>query len=120
EDGLELTYDGLLRGQRGGRRIKVNSAGEAVASVGEYAAVPGASLDLTLDWPLQRAAESAMAQQIRTVAAGIGHRIGGSAIVEDPNTGAVLALVSQPNFDPNDFAAGITARRYQAYLHDPV
>jgi penicillin-binding protein 2 len=120
EDGLEMTYDALLRGTRGGREIKVDSAGEAVASVGEYAAVPGNDLDLTLDWPLQKAAESAMAAQIKLIAAQIGHRVGGSAIVEDPNTGAVLALVSQPNFDPNDFAAGISEKRYEQYLHDPL
>jgi penicillin-binding protein 2 len=120
EEGLEMTYDSLLRGQRGGRRIKVNSAGEAVASVGEFAAVPGMNLDLTLDWPLQRAAETAMATQIKAIADRIGHRVGGSAIVEDPNTGAVLALVSQPNFDPNDFAAGISEKRYSGYLHDPL
>jgi penicillin-binding protein 2 len=120
EEGIETTYDSLLRGQPGGRQIKVNSAGEAVASVGEYAAVPGNNLDLTLDWPLQRAAETALAAQIRLVAGRIGHRVGGSAIVEDPNTGDVLALVSQPNFDPNDFAAGISEKRYSGYLHDPL
>lgn len=120
EEGLEMTYDALLRGQRGGRQIKVNSAGQAVASVGEYAAVPGNNLDLTLDYPLQRAAETAMAEQIRIVAKRNGQRVGGSAIVEDPNTGAVLALVSQPNFDPNDFAAGISEKRYAGYLKDPL
>lgn len=120
EDGLEMTYDSLLRGKPGGRQIKVNSAGQAVASVGDFAAVPGDDLDLTLDWPLQRAAETAMAAQIKVVSSVIGHRVGGSAIVEDPDTGAVLALVSQPNFDPNDFAAGITAKRYAGYLNDPL
>jgi penicillin-binding protein 2 len=120
EDGIEMTYDGLLRGQRGGRLIKVNAAGEAVADVGEFAAVPGNNLDLTLDWPLQRAAEAAVAAQIRLIASRIGGRVGGSAIVEDPNTGAILALVSQPNFDPDDFAAGISAKRYFGYLHDPL
>ncbi|HXW77629.1 MAG TPA: penicillin-binding protein 2 [Candidatus Eremiobacteraceae bacterium] len=120
EEGLELTYDARLRGQRGGRQIKVDSAGEAVADIGEFAAVPGDDLDLTIDLPLQRAAETAMADQIKIVAARIGGRVGGSAIVEDPNTGAVLALVSQPNFDPNDFAAGISERQYAAYLDDPL
>jgi len=120
EDGLEMTYDSLLRGRPGGRQIKVNSAGQAVASVGDFAAVKGDDLDLTLDWPLQRAAETAMATQIKIVSGEIGHRIGGSAIVEDPNTGAVLALVSQPNFDPDDFAAGISAKRYSGYLNDPL
>ncbi|HYK53374.1 MAG TPA: penicillin-binding transpeptidase domain-containing protein, partial [Candidatus Eremiobacteraceae bacterium] len=104
----------------GGREIKVNSAGEAVASVGDFAATPGDNLDLTLDWPLQRAAETAVANQIKIVSGETGHRVGGSAIVEDPSTGAVLALVSQPNFDPNDFAAGISGKRYSSYLNDPL
>ena len=120
EDGLEMTYDSLLRGKPGGREIKVNSAGEAVASVGDFAATPGDNLDLTLDWPLQRAAETAVANQIKVVSGETGHRVGGSAIVEDPSTGAVLALVSQPNFDPNDFAAGISGKRYSGYLNDPL
>jgi len=120
EEGLEMTYDALLRGKAGGRQIKVNSAGQAVATVGDYSAVPGNSLDLTIDWPLQRAAETAVALQIQTIAKRIGQRVGGSAIVEDPNTGAVLALVSQPNFDPNDFAAGISEKRYASYLKDPL
>ena len=120
EEGLEMTYDALLRGERGGRQIKVNSAGEAVANVGDFPATPGDDLDLTLDWPLQRAAESAMAQQIKLIASHIGHRVGGSAIVADPNTGAILALVSHPTFDPNDFAAGISEKRYSTYLNDPL
>jgi penicillin-binding protein 2 len=120
KEGLEYTYDRWLRGRSGGRRIKVNSAGEAVAMVGNFAATPGNDLALNIDWHLQRAAETAVAEQIRTVAKLVGHRIGGSAIVEDPNSGAILALVSQPNIDPNDFAAGISEKRYAAYLNDPL
>jgi len=120
KEGLEYTYDQWLRGRGGGRRIKVNSAGEAVAMVGNFAATPGNDLALNIDWRLQRDAETAVANQIRVIAKRVGQRIGGSAIVEDPNTGAILALVSQPNIDPNDFAAGISEKRYAAYLHDPL
>lgn len=120
KEGLEYTYDQWLRGRSGGRRIKVNSAGEAVATVGNFAATPGNDLVLNVDWRLQRDAETALAEQIRTVAKRVGKRIGGSAIVEDPNTGAILTLVSQPNIDPNDFAAGISEKRYAAYLNDPL
>ncbi len=120
KEGVEYSYDRWLRGRSGGRRIKVNSAGEAVAAVGDFAATPGNDLMLNIDWHLQRDAETAVANQIRIVAKRIGHRIGGSAIVEDPNSGAILALVSQPNIDPNDFAAGISEKRYSAYLHDPL
>ncbi len=120
KEGLEFTYDSWLRGRSGGRRIKVNSAGEAVASVGDFAATPGNDLILNIDWRLQKDAETAVAAQIREIAKRIGHRVGGSAIVADPNSGAILALVSQPNIDPNDFAAGIREKRYAAYLNDPL
>jgi penicillin-binding protein 2 len=120
EDGLEFAYDASLRGHSGGRRIKVNSAGAAVATYPAFDPLPGNGLDLTIDWRLQQAAERAMAAQIRLLAASIGHRIGGAAVVEDPNSGAILALVSQPNFDPNDFAVGISAKKYAAYVSDPL
>jgi penicillin-binding protein 2 len=120
KEGLEFTYDAAMRGQNGGRQIKVNSAGAAVATLGETEAVPGNSLDLTVDWRLQRAAEAAMDKQIRVIKARIGHRIAGAAIVEDIHTGAILALVSQPNVNPNDFALPITEARYNAYLNDPL
>ena len=120
KDGIEFQYDKMLQGVRGGRRIKVNSAGQAVANVDEFVAVPGNSLDLTIDWRLQRAAETAVAQQRRDITKRIGHAVAGAAIVEDPNTGAVLALVSQPNINPNDFATGITETRYASYLRDPL
>jgi penicillin-binding protein 2 len=120
EEGVEYTYDRWLRGRQGGRRIKVNSAGAEVASFQPSPAVPGNDLVLNIDWRLQKAAEAAVAQQIEIIAHRIGHRTGGAAIVEDPNSGAILAFVSQPNIDPNDFAAGISRKRYDAYLTDPL
>ncbi len=120
KEGLEYTYDEIMRGENGGRQIKVNSAGMAVATLGEREAVPGNSLDLTVDWRLQRAAEIAMDKQIRVIAARIGHRIAGAAIVEDVHSGAILALVSQPNVNPNDFALPISEARYDQYLNDPL
>jgi penicillin-binding protein 2 len=120
KDGLEDTYDEFMRGVGGGRQIKVNSAGQAVATLGDSEAVPGNSLDLTVDWNLQRAAEQAMDAQIRVIAQRIGHRIAGAAIVEDPSTGAVLAMVSQPNINPNDFAVAVSEKKYAEYLNDPL
>ena len=94
KEGIEYTYDSYLRGVSGGRAIKVNSAGIAVATLGDREATPGDSLDLTVDWGLQRAAEAAMDRQIRVIAKRIGHRIAGAAIVEDVRSGAILALVN--------------------------
>jgi penicillin-binding protein 2 len=120
EDGLEAAYDRWLRGRSGGQQIKVNSAGQAGAMLGPVHAIPGNDLQLAIDWRLQTAAETAVANQINILKKTIGHRIGGSALVEDVHTGAILALVSQPNIDPNDFAAGISTKKYDAYLRDPL
>ena len=120
KEGLEYTYDAIMRGTNGGRQIKVNSAGQAVATLGDRDPVPGNSLDLTIDWNLQRAAEAAVDRQIGVIASRIGHRVAGVAIVEDINSGAILAMVSQPNVNPNDFALPITEARYNAYLNDPL
>jgi penicillin-binding protein 2 len=120
KEGLEYTYDRWLRGRAGGRRIKVNSAGAEVASFAPFPATPGNDLVLNIDWRLQQAAETAVAGQLNIIAHRVGQRTAGAAIVEDPNSGAILAFVSQPNIDPNDFAAGISEKRYEAYLKDPL
>lgn len=120
KEGLEAAYDRWLRGRSGGRQIKVNSAGEAVAMMGDVHAVPGNDLQLSIDWRLQTRAETAMARQIAELKKTIGQRIGGAALVEDVHSGSILALVSQPNIDPNDFAAGISTRKYDGYLLDPL
>jgi len=121
KEGVEYTYDEYLRGVSGGRAIKVTSAGVAVATLGERDATPGDRLDLTVDWNLQRAAETAVDRQIRVIASqNKGHRIAGAAIVEDVHSGAILALVSQPNVNPNDFALPISEQRYDEYLNDPL
>ena len=60
--------------------------------------VPGSSIVLTIDLDIQSIAEEELAKAVETARAA-----GGAAIVMDPNTGEVLALASQPGFDPNEF-----------------
>mgnify|MGYP001263787615 CR=1 FL=1 len=95
--GLEQIYNQLLMGVDGSRHVVVNSQGREIETIGEVKPVEGASLKLTIDYDLQLAAEEAF--QL----AGFD----GAAVVLDPQSGEVLALVSLPAYDPNAFATGI-------------
>ncbi len=119
KDGLELIWEDSLRGVAGGRQVEVNAQGEEVGQAGEKAAIPGNSLVLTLDANLQKAAEESLAAQI-AVSRSIGEPAkGGGVIVLDVRSGAVLVLATTPAYDPNVFAAGISAKDWSALLADP-
>ncbi|MCE1240890.1 MAG: penicillin-binding protein 2 [Azonexaceae bacterium] len=93
--GLEAHYEYELHGTAGYEQVEVDAGGRAVRILSQTAPTPGNNLQLTLDATLQRVAEQAFG----------GRR--GSLTAIDPNTGAVLALVSSPAFDPNLFVDGI-------------
>lgn len=105
KDGLEAVYDRYLRGEPGGERVEVDASGRVIASArfADKPAVPGDALVTSLDWRLQRIAEKALASGIRSW--GAGRPLSGAVVAEDPYNGDILALVSYPNFNPNDFAA---------------
>src|SRR5271170_2134191 len=90
--GVERQYNAVLMGQNGSRRALVNSHGREVGHLDETAAMPGKQLKLTLDIDLQIAAEEALEGK------------NGAVVAMDPRTGEILAMVSRPTFDPNDFA----------------
>ncbi len=105
--GLEASYNRFLMGHEGVRRVIVNSRGVEVREEKRDAAVDGPQLDLTLDAALQQAMEQAFARRA------------GCGVALDPRTGAVLALVSRPSFDPNDFSTGIEPTRWARLMADP-
>lgn len=118
KDGLEYEYERYLRGISGGQRIVVDATGAVVPSIKlpPKQAIPGDSLYTSIDWHLQRLVEHALASQIAAVE---GHRhLSGAVVVEDPYSGAILALASYPNFDPNAFAAD-DSKKVEYYLTDP-
>lgn len=112
--GLERQYDRWLQGRPGRRQVQVDSA-FAPAGIPRWVEppVPGHDLVLTLDARLQRAAQRALAWQIWRIR-NISHpadgrtwpATAGAAVVLDVHTGAVLALASYPNYDPNVFVQG--------------
>ena len=108
--GIEYAYNDRLMGTDGARHVIVNSIGREFETIREVAPVEGAQLELTIDYDLQRAAEEGFQ------AAGFD----GAAVMLDPRSGAVLALVSRPAYDPNAFASGIDASAWRALLADPL
>ena len=107
KSGVEQTYDSLLRGQDGSQDIIVDSHGREVGILGREPAVPGQGLKLTIDLDIQRAAEAAMGDR------------NGAIIAINPHTGAVLALVSRPAFDPNDFSVRVSRDEWNKLITDP-
>ena len=107
KSGVEQSYDSLLRGQDGSQDIIVDSHGREVGILGREPAVPGQGLKLTIDLDIQRAAEAAMGDR------------NGAIVAIDPHTGAVLALVSRPSFDPNDFSVRVSRDEWNKLITDP-
>jgi penicillin-binding protein 2 len=119
KDGIEREWEGTLRGVDGGLQIEVNAMGEEVGTVGNKAAVPGQGLVLTLDANLQKTAETALAEQIAETRKLGEPAKGGCVVVLDVKTGAVLAMASNPSFDPNAFAGGISSRDWDKLINNP-
>src|SRR5712671_7923219 len=105
--GVERQYNTVLMGKNGSRRALVNSHGREVGRLDETPAVPGKQLKLTVDIDLQIAAEQALAGR------------NGAIIAMDPRTGEILAMVSRPVFDPNDFAVRISRDEWNKLVTDP-
>jgi len=105
--GVEQTYDALLRGVDGSRDVIVNSHGKELGHLGQELATPGKDLKLTIDLDIQMAAERAMEGK------------NGALIAMDPHTGEILAMVSRPTFDPNQFSVRLTRAYWNQIITDP-
>lgn len=105
--GVEKQYNDILMGKNGSRRALVNSHGREVGRLDETPAEPGKQLKLTLDLDLQIAAEEAIEGK------------NGAIVAMDPHTGEILAMVSRPTFDPNDFAVKISRDEWDKLVNDP-
>lgn len=112
--GLERVYDQELRGVNGGELVEVDVTGKPVQILGQKEPVSGHDLYLTIDWRLQAATEKAVDDQLALIGAKAA-----AAVVMNPQTGEVLALVSRPAFDPNLFVHGISEKNWQAINENP-
>ena len=112
--GIEKIYDKELRGENGGQQVEVDVSGKPVQILGRKEPVPGDDLELTIDIKLQQAAEKAVDEQLTQIGA---HAA--AAVVMNPQTGEILAMVSRPAFDPNLFAHGISSKDWNQLNNNP-
>lgn len=117
--GVERIYDDKLRGSDGGRQVEVDASGRPVTELNTKKTVPGNDLHLTIDEDLQKTAEKAVLSQVEWL-----HQFkipakAASVIAMDPNTGAILAMVSYPAYNPNSFATGLSNEEWVRLTNDP-
>lgn len=104
KSGVEGVYDTRLRGTHGVAYTEVNASGRPLLDLGKQDPQPGEDLRLTLDIELQKYIMSVFADRDAEAQATGHQNLSGAAVVMDPDTGAVLGLVSYPSFDPNAFS----------------
>ncbi|MBN2719876.1 MAG: penicillin-binding protein 2 [Proteobacteria bacterium] len=104
---LEKAFDRYLRGTDGGRQVEVDARGREISILGVTEPTPGANLSLTLDIRVQQELEEAFGEEK------------GAGVVLGARTGEVLAMVSLPAFDPNEFSLGLSRERWNEILTDP-
>jgi penicillin-binding protein 2 len=104
--GLEKQYNDQIEGTDGLRRVVVNSVGKVMRTLDNVEAIPGKPIQLTIDYDLQSIAEADFANKE------------GALIAMDARTGEVLAMVSEPTFDPNDFAVRVPSKEWAALNTD--
>ena len=101
--GVEKFYEQELLGKVGYQEVEVDVYGRPIRILDTRPPVPGKNLSLHLDAALQQAASAALGEGRRGVVVAI-----------EPKTGGILALVSQPSYDPNLFVAGIEWETFEA------
>ena len=89
--GIEKAYGSFLRGKRGGRQVEVNAVGLVERVLSSVSAQPGYNISLTIDADLQARAEKLM------------QGLTGAIVAVDATSGDILAMVSNPAFDPQCF-----------------
>ncbi|WP_234121469.1 peptidoglycan D,D-transpeptidase FtsI family protein [Clostridium hydrogenum] len=130
--GLEASEEDRLRGSSGGKVVEVNKNGNVINEFASRDSYPGQNVHLTLNKDVQYAGEKALLnamdylqkhpndQSSNNSKTYTGNATRGAAAAIDLNTGGILALVSEPNFNPNDFSDpnGISDEAINKYFPD--
>ncbi|MCL1142018.1 penicillin-binding protein 2 [Shewanella gaetbuli] len=106
KQGIEKYYEDLLHGAPGHLEEEVNNRGRVIRTLKVTPPTPGQDIYLTLDLNLQLKAMELLD----------GRR--GSVVAIDPQDGGILAMVSSPSYDPNQFVHGISSKAYSELLND--
>lgn len=107
KSGIEKYYENTLHGNVGYEQVETDASGRVLRTISKQAPVSGPKLFLTIDAELQRQAFQALQGKQ------------GSAVVMNTTNGEILAMVSHPSYDPNDFVFGIPHKTYNALLNSP-
>ncbi|WP_109400658.1 peptidoglycan DD-transpeptidase MrdA [Proteus sp. TJ1640] len=105
--GIERYYESVLHGTTGYEEVEVNSRGRVIRQLHEQPPQAGKDIYLTIDLELQTYIEELLTTSRAAV------------VVTDPRNGEILALVSNPSYDPNLFVGGISNTDYQGLLNNP-
>ncbi|AOE50783.1 penicillin-binding protein 2 [Kangiella sediminilitoris] len=104
--GLERYYEDILHGDVGSEKVETDARGRVVRVLERKEPVTGKDLHLYLNLALQQKITQSMQEK----------GVRGAVVAVDPATGGVLAMVSQPAYDPNMFTGGISSKEYQKLL----
>jgi penicillin-binding protein 2 len=121
QTGVEATYDQFLRGTPGVGRVYVDALGR-VTSARQFSQLPeaGNNIRLTIDAEVQKAAEDALEYGIRlAIEDGEWAADGGALVAMDPRNGEIIALASNPSFDPSVYVGRVSKKELRA-LADPA
>jgi penicillin-binding protein 2 len=105
--GVEASYQSELHGTTGFEQVEIDAAGRGIRTLSRKPSLPGNNVALTIDLKLQQVAENAFGERR------------GALVALEPSTGAVLAFVSKPGFDPNLFVDGIDPQSWQELNTSP-
>ena len=112
--GIEYYFEKILKGKKGLFAKFVSATGDVTQEKILRPVEKGASVELTLDTHLQAETHRILNEALRTYGVD-----SAAAVVMDPNTGNILAMVSLPDFDPNHFSRGLTTEQVGVYFEDP-
>ncbi|WP_120005736.1 penicillin-binding protein 2 [Teichococcus vastitatis] len=105
--GVERFHDRVLRGRAGTVEMEVNAVGRVIRELDRREGLPGQDVQISVDAELQKAVRGRIGD-------------GTSVVVLDAQNGEVLALASQPSFDPNLFSSGISAAQWREWTRSRV
>lgn len=105
KSGIEKYYDAYLRGTKGSKEVEVDALGREVLTLKSVEPIAGNDIYLTIDSKLQLYIQELMTG------------LKGTAIITEANSGKILAMVSQPGYDPNLFTQQISIEQWQGIVH---
>lgn len=107
KSGLEASYQDELHGITGFEQVEIDAAGRGIRTLSRTPSQPGNNIALTLDLKLQQVAETILGERR------------GALVALEPSSGAVLAFVSKPGYDPNLFVDGIDPQSWSELNNSP-